>query len=133
MKTWVFISKGGKIDNIRAFLFRTASNMVIDEYRKTDRRGGKIQSIDELSELGFEPSFDDTSAWIDKIDGEQILSIVPELPDIYSEVIFLKYVEEKTISEISEIISETENTVSVRINRAIKKLKYVVEEKQNKK
>lgn len=130
MKTWQYILKGEKIDNMRAFLYRTASNLVIDEYRKTERRGA-MQSLDVLSELGFEVGFDDTQTWIDKIDGEKVLEIVNDLPDIYSEVIFMKYVEEKSITEISEIISETENTVSVRINRGIKKLRDIINEKQN--
>lgn len=132
MKTWLFISKNGKIENMRAFLYKIAGNMVIDEYRRSERKDNKMQSIDVLSELGFEPSFDDTDSWINKMDGEKVLEVVSELPDIYSEVIFLKYVEEKNIKEIGEIIGQTENTVSVRINRGIKKLKSIIEEKQNK-
>lgn len=132
MKTWLYLSKGDKIENIKAFLYRIARNLVIDEYRKNERRGGSMQSLDILSELGFEVGFDDTQTLIDIIDGKKILALIPDLPDTYSEVIFMKYVEEKSITEISEIISETENTVSVRINRGMKKLKELTEEKQKK-
>ncbi len=130
MKTWLYLSKGNDIKNMRAFLYKTANNLVIDEYRKSNR-SNQIESIDEKFEDGYDVGFDDTKSWSDKIDGEKVIKLANLLPDLYSEVIFLKYVEEKTISEISVITGQTENSVSVRINRAIKKLKeLVLEEKQ---
>jgi RNA polymerase sigma-70 factor, ECF subfamily len=130
MRTWVFISKGGKIDNMRAFLYRTAGNAVIDEYRKQGRRDNKNESLDTLSEeSGFDPGFDDTDSLIDKIDGEQAMGLIKELPEAYAEVIFLRYVENKNIPEIAEIIGRPDNTISVQVNRGLKKLKEMINQK----
>lgn len=131
MKTWLFLSKGNDIKNIRAFLYKIANNLVVDEYRKSNRNN-QVESLDEKFEDGYDVGFDDTESWLDKIDGEKVIKLVTLLPNLYSEVIFLKYVEEKTISEISVITGQTENSVSVRINRAIKKLKELVLEEQQK-
>ncbi|MFH1769661.1 MAG: RNA polymerase sigma factor, partial [Parcubacteria group bacterium] len=39
LKTWDYITKGNKIDNLRAFIFKVAHNIVIDFYKtsKKDR------------------------------------------------------------------------------------------------
>lgn len=132
MKMWLYLSKGNEVKNTRAFLYKIIGNLVIDEYRKTNRRGGRTQSLDTLSDLGYEVGFDDTASWVDKIDGAQALALLQELPDVYAEVLFLKYVEEKTIMEISEITGNTDNAIGVRINRGIKKLKDIILAKQKK-
>lgn len=130
MKTWLYVSKNGQIDNTRAFLYKTASNAVIDEYRRQGRKGGKNESLDVLSEeLGYDPGFDDIDILIDKIDGQQIMELIKELPDTYAETLFLKYVENKSISEIANIINRSGNAVSVQLNRGIKRLKKIILDK----
>lgn len=126
MRTWLYFSKNGKIENTRAFLYKTASNAVIDEYRKRGRSGGQNESLDDLAESGFDPSFDDTEALIERIDGERALSLIKELPEIYAEALFLKYVENRSITEIAEITGQSNNTVSVQINRGLNKLKEMI-------
>src|SRR5437016_3353518 len=54
MKTWIHISQDGNPDNVRAFLYRVAGNLVVDEYRKRSRTLPNA-SLDELMEDGFEP------------------------------------------------------------------------------
>lgn len=125
MKTWLYISKGGEINNMRAFLYRTAGNTIIDEYRKQNRTDNKLESLEDMSEYGFDPGFDDIESLIDKIDGEQAMAMIHQLPEIYSEVLFLRYSGNQSIPEIAEILGQTENTISVRINRGIKKLREI--------
>jgi RNA polymerase sigma-70 factor, ECF subfamily len=129
MRTWMYISKNGKIDNFRAFLYKTANNAVIDEYRKRGKKDIKLESLEILSESGYDPGFDDSDSLIDKIDGEQAMELIKELPEIYAESLFLRYVENKSISEIAEITNQTKNTVSVQINRGLKKLKIIIADK----
>lgn len=98
---------------------------MIDHYRKRKPES----SLDILEEdSGFEPGVDETQSMMDKIDGEEALKLLDRLPEIYKEVIFMKYVEELTLSEISEIVGETENTIAVRIHRGIGKLRKLYEE-----
>jgi DNA-directed RNA polymerase specialized sigma24 family protein len=69
---------------------------------------------------------------IDKIDGEEAMKFIKELPGIYSEALFLRFVENHNISEIAAEIGESPNIVSVRINRGLKKLKKAINEKYKK-
>lgn len=130
MRTWVFISRDGKIDNMRAFLYKTAGNIVIDEYRRQSRRDNKNESLETLSEeFGYDPGFDDTDSLIDKLDGRQVMGMIKELPEVYAEVVFLRYVENKNIPEIAELVGRPDNTVSVQLNRGLKKLREMINQK----
>lgn len=128
MKVWVYISKGGEIGNIKAMLYKTAGNMIIDEYRKQGRRRGKTESLDVLNEEGFEPGFDDTASWIDKIDGAKAVALIANIPDPYGEAVFLRYVQDFSISEIVGITGESDNTICVRVHRGLVKLKELFNE-----
>ncbi|MEK7635364.1 MAG: RNA polymerase sigma factor [Patescibacteria group bacterium] len=131
MRTWMYISKNGKIDNIRAFLYKAAGNAVIDEYRRKDRRDNKLDSLETMAEDGYDPGFDDTDSLIEKLDGEAAMKLIRELPEIYAEVLFLRYSENKDISEIAELTDRSNNTVSVQINRGIKQLKTIINKHKN--
>ena len=119
-KTWIYISKGNEIENIRAFLYRTLNNLIIDEYRKK-----KSISLEVIEEDGFHLSVDDTNQLEMKIDGEQAIKLLQKLPDNYRDVIFMRYVDELELSEIAEMLGESENAISVRIHRGLKKLKEI--------
>jgi len=131
MKAWIYISKGGEIQNMKALLYKTATNLVIDEYRKQDRRKGKQESLDVLHDEGFEPSFDDTQSLVDQIDGAEALALVASIPVPYGEAVFLRYVQDLSIAEIVELTGESDNTVSVRIHRGLAKLKEIYEQRHN--
>lgn len=128
MKTWDVASKGQEIRNYRAFLFRVLNNLIIDEYRKK-----KSSSLDSLLEQEgvSEGTFDDLQTGsleeeIEKLEvglqTEQLAQALQELPDEYRSAIVMRFMDELRPKEIAEILNESENTVSVRINRGIKKL-----------
>jgi RNA polymerase sigma factor (sigma-70 family) len=128
-KTWLYLSKNGKITNIRAFLYKTARNAIIDEYRRHSRREGRHESLDNLSVLGYDPGYDDIDQLINQMDGEILMEMIRELPEISAEIMFLRYAENKSISEIADIVGRSDNAVSVYLNRGIKKLKKIITEK----
>ncbi|MES2953100.1 MAG: RNA polymerase sigma factor [Patescibacteria group bacterium] len=118
MKVWAYIAKGNKIDNLKAFLYRTAHNLVVDEYRKHVE-----ESLDVLAEAGFDPGFDDTDRWIDQLDGEQAMKLLATLPEEYREAVYMRYVDGLSNKEIAEATGQLENTIAVRIKRGLAKLK----------
>jgi RNA polymerase sigma factor (sigma-70 family) len=69
-------------------------------------------------------------AAIDRFDGKRALAKLTELPDTYREVLVMRYVEGLSPSEIAKEIGETENAVSVRIHRGLKKLRALLEPEQ---
>ncbi|PIR55258.1 hypothetical protein COU74_02550 [Candidatus Peregrinibacteria bacterium CG10_big_fil_rev_8_21_14_0_10_36_19] len=117
-KTWEYISKGNGVENMKAFLFRVAKNLLVSNVRKH-----KEQSLDVLMDGGFTPVGVNAEDWKISIDCNILLNYVDKLPKEYSEIIKLRYLDELSPGEISKIIKKSENAVSVRINRALQKLK----------
>jgi RNA polymerase sigma-70 factor, ECF subfamily len=122
-KTWEYIAKGGEVNNMRAFLYHVASNLVIDEYRKR-----RTESLDSLEEKGFDVPFDDTSSWVDQLDGEHLMRLVEKLPIEYRDAVFMRYAEDMSICEIALATGEKETAIRVRIHRGMQKLKVLLEE-----
>jgi RNA polymerase sigma-70 factor (ECF subfamily) len=121
MKTWEYIERGNKIENLRAFLYRVANNCIIDNARKKKER-----SLDELQEQGFEPSYDDTRRHQDQLDAHAMLAVVDQLEDKYKEAVLLRYMDDLSPKEIASIIHESENVVSVRVHRGLAQLKKIL-------
>src|SRR3989344_4395207 len=65
----------------------------------------------------------------------QALALLECLPDKYREALVMRHVDGLSVKDIAHLTKETENVISVRIHRAIEKLKALTEkqEKHNKK
>jgi RNA polymerase sigma-70 factor (ECF subfamily) len=131
-KVWSYVRAGHDIEAFRPFLYKVLNNLIIDEYRKT-----KETSLDALFEKeGIdEGSFDDlTSNTVESLaailDGKQVFAMLDELPDTYREVIILRFVDELGPKEISNLIEESENVVSVRLHRALRLLRERIEARE---
>ena len=113
------IKEGNKVENPRALLYQIARNVVIDWWRKKSIETVPFEYVDESS--GFMKRKGD-----DKIDQSILLQhlerLLPELKDDWRELVTLRYVEQYTIQEVSEITGKKESTVRVSLHRAIKAL-----------
>lgn len=118
MKTWMYLVKGGKVENMKAFLHHILNNLVIDHYRKQ-----KTSSLDALLEKGFEPSENKTESMIDAMDSKSILTLIKQLPIKYKKIMNMRYKQDLSLSEISSIIKITKSTLSVQLHRGLEKLK----------
>ena len=110
-----------------SWIYRIAHNEVISNFRKLKVRPEKISlEINEdvlekiKSDLNTEKEFDQ------KILKNKLMNIVNQLDLKYKEVIILKYLENKTYEEISDIIKKPTNTVGTLINRAKKQLNNII-------
>lgn len=124
MKTWAYRVRGKEIENLRAFLYQTLRNLIINEYR-----GRKpTVSLEELQETdGFDISDDGPEHMLDALDGSRILELLARLPDEYREVFVLRFIDGLSVTEIAEILDESENVISVRIYRGKQKLQKLFE------
>ncbi len=124
-KVWdALYNKHADIENIRAYLYRTAHNIVINMATRTKTN----ESLDQMFEdTEFEPR--DEQALSPEIQAEykEALRLVHELPKEYAEPIIMRYVNGMTTREIADSLGESESNVSVRIHRGIKKLQETIE------
>lgn len=128
-KVWSYVRSGYEIDTFRPFLYKVLNNLIIDTYRKK-----KEQSLDALLELDGvdEGSFDELSestveSLAATIDGRKAFELLTELPDQYREVLIYRFVDQLGPKEISDLVEESENAISVRIHRGLKILRQKIE------
>jgi len=121
LKTWDYIAEDKNIDNIRAFLYRVAGNLIVDEYRKK-----KTVSIEDLQEKGVQMRHNTKERPDTHIEAKEVLEAVGKLDAKYRDAFLMRYVDELAVKEIAEILGETENTVSVHIHRAAQQARQIL-------
>ena len=84
-KAWEYLQSGKRIANLKAFLYKTLRNRIVDHYREK-----KHDSLDALSESGFDPEDASAPTHSDRLDGEQILVLIGTLPPSTRDVIFFR-------------------------------------------
>jgi len=122
MKLWKYIIKDQTIKYPQALIFKIANNLIIDYHRKK-----KEASLEKMQEDGFQPSINTEEQLLANIDAAQLIETINSLKDHHREVLLLRYVQGFKPKEISEILGQTQNVVSVRITRAKIKLRRLVE------
>ena len=117
IRTLEYINKSSSndIENIQAFLYRTASNAVIDYYRQKSRQNVPLNEFN-VRDASSMTSEQKTQIVIirdalQKLEGEQ------------ADVVMWHYVEDLSIKEIAEILNKPEGTVRVILHRGLKELR----------
>lgn len=131
-KVWGYLRNGHEIEAYKPFLYKVLNNLIIDEYRRRKETSlDSLLAIEGVDEGSFpelhEGGIDELTFALDAKKASELLS---ELPPLYCEVLTFRFVDGLGPKEISELIEETENVVSVRIHRALKALRTLIEERE---
>ncbi len=129
MKFWSYLLRDTIIKSERPLLYRIANNLIIDHYRKK-----KDVLTPNLSGNEYEQhlSFDEHERAIDKLDGQQAIKLLDELPEMSREIITLRFINDFSISEIAESLGKPNTTISVYLHRGIKQLRSRINDYENK-
>ncbi|HEU4677286.1 MAG TPA: RNA polymerase sigma factor [Candidatus Paceibacterota bacterium] len=132
-KVWGYLRDGHTIESYKPFLYKVMNNLIIDEYRRRkeysldalmEEEGTDEGSFPELYEGGLEEvTF--------SLDAQKASDLISELPVSYREVLTLRFVDGLGPKEISALIEESENVVSVRIHRALRALRDMIGKRED--
>jgi RNA polymerase sigma-70 factor (ECF subfamily) len=126
-RAWSHIRQGKEVPQPKAFLFKIARNLIIDSYRRTKTASLEVLSEDE----GFEPIDEQASnATIASSEWRLVEDALATLSPTDRDAIVMRFVEGRMPKEIAQITGLSENVVSVRINRAVERLKRIVRHEQ---
>jgi len=133
LRTWDYMQKGNEIEQMRPFLYRTLRHLIIDEYRK--KKSVSLERIVEGTDGDVEdllpPDESNTfEAAVERFDGVRVLEALTRLDEPYRESVTMRYVDGLSPQEIAKITGESENVISVRVHRGLKKLKDMLTEKE---
>lgn len=113
----------------KTWLLRIARNAVTDHLRSLKRRGSLHVSLDRIPDLVADiPSHEERVIKQERI--QRLLNGARSLRKADQEVLSLRYGAGLDNSEIAEHLGISNNAVAVRVHRALKRLKAVVESEQ---
>lgn len=120
-----FKAKSREIENIQAFLYQIARNLIVDHYR--EKAQAQFVSVEVI------PGISDTEVSLEerailKSDIDRIKAVLANIKEEYREVIVWYYLDELSVPEIAKIVGKSEEAVRVMIHRALKALKNQISE-----
>lgn len=124
LKTWKYLVKNGKIDSMKSFLYHIMRHLIIDEYRKN-----KATSLDILIEKGFDLAVLENERIFDMMDGERAVLLIKKLPISYQRVMYMRYMQDLSLKEISLITGFSRNSIAVKTHRGLDRLKVLYDSK----
>ena len=154
LKALEYLNSEKNIDNLQAFLYQIARNLIIDFYRRRGRevsleeralKGaatgqisqnlvGQINQNSVAAGFSLRPesfSLRFESEVLEKIDTgleiEKVEKALREIRDEYREVIILYYLEEMSAGEIARILGKSKGNVRVLVHRALRAVRERLE------
>ncbi|OGY44907.1 MAG: hypothetical protein A2729_03955 [Candidatus Buchananbacteria bacterium RIFCSPHIGHO2_01_FULL_39_14] len=126
LKIWQYVSETEDIiENLRALLYRSARNLVIDFYRRNANK--EIISADQVSFILEDDRQQSLLSQVEtKLEMKNIELILRQMKDEYREVIILRFIEELPISEMAKILDKSKGSVRVLLHRALKVAKSLL-------
>ncbi len=117
-RVWQHLNNGGQLDSTKGFIFKIANNLIIDTYRKK-----KEDSLEALMDEGLAIESNDHQEILNMLVGSDIMRVLEQLDEKYRDVIVMRYIDDLSPQEIALVVGETPNNISVRIHRALQKVR----------
>ncbi|MBI3291006.1 RNA polymerase sigma factor [Candidatus Falkowbacteria bacterium] len=131
LKIWQYITETeDEIENLRALLYRSARNLVIDFYRRNAKKD-IAQDMEVLLNVSDERQQSLLSRIETEFEMKNIELVLRQMKDEYREIIILRYIEEFSISEIAKILNKSKGSVRVLLHRALRVAKDLLNEELN--
>ncbi len=125
LRAWESMQKGTEVEQIRAFLYKIANNLIIDYVRRK-----KLRTEESLEDMREEQGFDIPDREPDPhhyTEGKFVISTVQKLEEPYRSAIVMRYVDDLPPREIAELLGVSANVVSVRIHRGLEQLSALLQ------
>ncbi len=121
----------GKVASLRTWLYRIATNRVIDHFRSKAHRNAKL--TDPIEDFEFSTNEDFTLELEQRDEVGRVLELLRTFEWRAQEIVRLKLFAEQTFAEISQIMSLPDSTVKTHYYATIRKIKQKFEEERNEK
>lgn len=123
LRGWQAYKSQKEIENIQAFLYQIARNLLADHYRQAS----KTQLVSAEYAPISDPDQDLEEKSFIQSDLERVKAGLANIKEDYREVIVWYYLDELQVPEIAKMLQKSEPTVRVLLHRALKALKNELE------
>ena len=131
IKAWKNLNSFDEDLKFSSWIYRIVHNTTISEWRKTQSKGK--EHMHQVSEEIFQKipdELDIEKKFLQKCDSKKIQEIIAEMPEKYKEILVLRFFEEMSYTEISDILKKPLGTIFTLVNRA-KKMFIKTAQKKN--
>jgi len=119
IKAWENLNGFDQEMKFSSWIYRIVHNTVISEWKKSKSKGKDAkQEVDFEIFQNLASSFDLEEELDKEINKKQLIETLNTLSPKYKEVLVLKFLEEKSYNEISDILKKPSGTIATLINRA---------------
>lgn len=117
-----------KIENMQAFLYRTARNIVTDYYRQKSRTDVPLdyeshEIVNREVPANARPDF----AALKNEQMSQIRTALAKMEGDNADIVMWHYVEDMAIRDIAEMLDKSEGAVRVALHRGVKELRNLLD------
>ena len=121
LKIWKNLNKFDNSLKFSSWAYRIAHNTAVSEWKKSKSYGKDQQTkIDDELFQNLPSKIDLIKEFQKENNNKEIRKILSALPEKYSDVLVLKFLEEKNYNEISDILKKPPGTIATLIHRAKK-------------
>ena len=116
-KKWDTINPDG---NVRAYLYRVADNCIkhnLEKYNRYYKHNESIEEAIENNKLDYMFQYDDYFDGDELTDERYIEQIKQALPEDYREIFSYRYIEKKTLNEVSSLTGIPYSSLRLRISK----------------
>lgn len=122
LKIWQHLVDKKDINSFQAFIFRIARNTVIDYYRRNNKQELPLDYVSEVED----PEVDHHGEVEKKFDLNELYEKIKQLKAEHQEIIYLRFVEDLSITDIAQVMDIEKNGARVILHRALNKLKELI-------
>jgi RNA polymerase sigma factor (sigma-70 family) len=120
IKAYKYLHSYDSTGTFSAWLYRIAVNLCLDTLRKQARTPA-IQA--ETDERAITDHKSPETVYLQKESASEVHDLIRELPESYRIVLLLRYINDLSYKEISDVLDLPLHTVQVRLHRAKQKLR----------
>ena len=132
IKIWKNINGFDQKMKFSSWAYTIVHNETLSHFRKSKSFGKDLkQNLDYEMFVQLPGSIDIESDVHKTFEGEEIHRMLLEIPIKYRDVLVLKFIEDKSYTEISNILKKPEGTIATLINRAKKYFQEVYKKHNN--
>ncbi len=122
------------IDNVQAFLFRTASNLITDFYRQKSRHNISLENVVDspnipsrfARQVGGGEFMHPEVALAKNERVQKIMAALRSMDSEQADIVMWHYVEDMSVREIAVITGRPEGTVRVMLHRGLRALQQLM-------
>ncbi len=109
-----------EVENIRAFLYQIARNLVIDHYREKGKAPVPLEDDEREASIPVESP---EKGILLHSDMREVSRALTQINQDYADLVIWRYIDDLSVPEIAKLAGKSEGAVRVGLHRAIQDLK----------